>query len=143
MAFDPSSNKPTTVHEQFAQQSKTHLSRSEAAEARRTIHGMQQSYLNLKPVVTNRMMEAGKNQDLNAMKSITADLETLEKMEASITSLNNMVSSATIDTNRRTTEQERQEIRGFYSSGKYDQNDLAEQYDLSQPAISKIVKPTE
>ena len=143
MIIDPNSNKAATVNEQFAQETRTHLSRSEAAEARRTINGMQRSYLSLKPLVTNRMMEAGKNQDLNAMKRITADLEVLEQMTASIDSLNNMVSSATIDTSRRTTEQERQEIKGLYSSGTYDQNDLADQYGLSQPAISKIVKPAE
>ncbi|CED58032.1 putative DNA-binding protein (plasmid) [Aliivibrio wodanis] len=140
MAIDPTTNKPIVINEQYAQEAKTTLTRSEAAEARRTLEGMQKSYLDLRPIATNRMMEAAKKQDLTSMVAITADLESLEKMKGNIETITNMVNSAVIDTDKRTTSVERKEIRGFYNSGKYDQNDLAHQYDLSQPGISKILK---
>jgi CRISPR/Cas system endoribonuclease Cas6 (RAMP superfamily) len=129
---------PTHSIEQLYQaETRASISRSQAAEAKRSIAGMKQAYITLKPIVVNRMLQSV--NDMSAFAEAQEEIKQLEDLKSNIEKFEKIIEKTPVETPKRTTHQEQKEIRGLYETGKYLEDDLAEQYSLTQGGINKIL----
>ena len=136
--FDPNNSNSNTVETTYRQETRATLTRSQSAEAIRTIEGMKNTYVNLRPVLINKMMNVD-TSDLTSFAELQEDIKVLDGIKESIEAFERIVSDAPVETPRNSTAQEQSEIQGLYKTGRYREEDLAKQYSLTQGGVNKIL----
>jgi hypothetical protein len=131
MSFDHQATSSQSVQAE----SRT-MSRSEAAAARRNIADTSKTLMAIKhhlvsaPVTTLNATEVA--EKFIAVAELQACIEKNKDL---------LMQALPSNTGGKLSDKERQEIKGYYSTGNYTQDALAEQYQVSQGTIHNVIAP--
>lgn len=122
---------------------KAELTQSDVAKARRTVRERKETYVSMNDELNRQMREAASSGDLGAFKTIAAQAKTLEGLGSQIDEeeqvFNNISSSAPAKRQGRVSEDVKTQIHNLYHAGVSNQTQLADDYEVSQATVNKIV----
>lgn len=116
------------------------FTRADVATTRRALHDLQKQAGKLSDAIFQLAATAPHVSHL-AFKEAWEKRETLNKMQAQMVDLQAEMESILPSTSTaRLSDNERRQIKGLYATGLYTQQQLAEQYGVSQPTIGDIAR---
>lgn len=134
MSDDPKIN---IIQQQVAEQATT---RSDVATMRRSISDLKSQVDRLQGNLTATLTQP-KSMEFSNFELAWKQREELNQLHENISELESKLKQhAPSASSARLTEQERKEIRGLHSSGLYTQQQLADQYGVTQPTISDLLR---
>jgi two-component SAPR family response regulator len=129
---------PTVQVIQAAQQQS--FSRSDVATTRRAVQDLKDQTQKLSSAIL-QIAATSPNCDMEEFKTAWEQRKKLNQAQHELRSLEERIGSLLPRASTaRLTNSERKQIQGLYSSGLYTQGQLADQYGVTQPAISDITK---
>lgn len=122
---------------------KAELSTSEVAKAKRCIRERKETYEIMNDELNNQMREAALNENFNEFKNIAANAKKLEELESKIQEeedlLNHIMSKGSKKRQGKVSDEIKKEIHNLYHAGVSNQTQLADEYNVSQATVNKIV----
>lgn len=110
------------------------MSRSEVAQARRSFQEMNESLLAVERQLLHEDLRPENANEVAQRMVLASDLR--RRLQAALPVLESSMPSAG---NARLTDRERQQIQGYYATGNYTQDQLADQFQVSQSTVHNIV----
>lgn len=111
------------------------LSRADVAAARRNFEAVNQSLVDIQ-----RHLLQAPLSDLN-VNEVASQLMAAAQLRDTLKATVPLLTAALPkNTGGKLTDQERREIKGYYSTGRFTQEMLAEQYQVSQATIHNVIK---
>ena len=132
------SYKPNIVIEERVEQAQ--ITRSDVADVKRSIQTLNKQADHIRRSLDQQLTTSSRIEPnttvhiINKRNDLNMVNQQIKQLEVKLSSYMPTPSSAKLN------DKEQQEIRGLYSSGRYTQKELAEQYGVTQPTISDIVK---
>lgn len=115
-------------------------SRSDVATVKRSIRDLQKQVGRLQSNLSSQLTQ-NEQVDLDSFSKAWDNRKKLNSLNQKITELEQEISPHIPSLgNARLTEEEKRQIKGLHNSGLYTQKELADQYGVTQPAISDIVR---
>lgn len=134
MVYEP---KTSIIQQQVAEHATT---RSDVATMHRSISDLKSQVDRLRSNLGTIMIQSESMEFAN-FKSAWEKREELNRLNEDISKIEDRLKQYTPPpSSARLTEQERNEIRGLHSSGLYTQQQLADQYGVTQPTISDLLR---
>lgn len=117
------------------------ISRSDIADTTRSKQDLLKQISNLRNELTESMTNH-KITDYNEINEMYEKKNDLVKLEDQVKELYEKIDSMqpSINSNAKLTDNEVREIQGFAATGRYTQQQLAEQYGVKQPTISDVIR---
>jgi transcriptional antiterminator len=119
---------------QIVQAESRAMSRSEAAAARRNIEDMNKTLTAIKHHLVSAPVTT-----LNATEVAEKFIAVAELQECIDKNRALLMQALPSNTGGKLSDKERQEIKGYYATGNYTQDALAEQYQVSQATIHNVI----
>lgn len=115
-------------------------SRSDVATVKRSIRDLQKQVDRLQGNLSSQLTQ-NEQVDLDSFEKAWDNRKKLNSLNQKITELEQEISPHIPSLgNARLTEEEKRQIKGLHNSGLYTQKELADQYGVTQPTISDIVR---
>jgi hypothetical protein len=115
-------------------------SRSDVATVKRSIRDLQKQVGRLQSNLSSQLTQ-NEQVDLDSFSKAWDNRNKLNSLNQKITELEQEISPHIPSLgNARLTEEEKRQIKGLHNSGLYTQKELADQYGVTQPTISDIVR---
>jgi hypothetical protein len=115
-------------------------SRSDVATVKRSIRDLQKQVSRLQNNLSSQLTRQ-EQMDFTSFQQVWENREKLNSLNQKISELEQEISHHIPSLgNARLTEEEKQQIKGLHNSGLYTQKELADQYGVTQPTISDIVR---
>ena len=115
-------------------------SRSDVATVKRSIRDLQKQVSRLQNNLSSQLTRQ-EQVDYTSFQQVWANREKLNSLNQKISELEQEINHHIPSLgNARLTEEEKQQIKGLHNSGLYTQKELADQYGVTQPTISDIVR---
>ena len=115
-------------------------SRSDVATVKRSIRDLQKQVGILQGNLSSQLTQ-NEQVDLASFEKAWENRQKLNSLNQKITELEQEISPHIPSLgNARLTEEEKRQIKGLHNSGLYTQKELADQYGVTQPTISDIVR---
>lgn len=115
-------------------------SRSDVATVKRSIRDLQKQVSRLQNNLSSQLTRQ-EQVDLTLFQQVWKNREKLNSLNKKINELEQEISPHIPSLgNARLTEEEKRQIKGLHNSGLYTQKELADQYGVTQPTISDIVR---
>ena len=115
-------------------------SRSDVATVKRSIRDLQKQVGRLQSNLSSQLTQ-NEQVDLDSFSKAWDNRKKLNSLNQKITELEQEISPHIPSLgNARLTEEEKRQIKGLHNSGLYTQKELADQYGVTQPTISDIVR---
>jgi len=116
------------------------FSRSDIATTKRAVQDLKQQTQKLSGAIL-KIAATSPDCDKEAFEAAWHKRQQLNSVQQQLASIEEQISDCLPQANTaRLTEKERKEIQGLYSSGLYTQKQLADDYGVTQPTISDIIK---
>lgn len=129
--------KTSIIQQQVAERATT---RSDVATMRRSISDLKSQVNRLQNNLETTIAQS-ENMEYTTFQSAWEQRKELNQLNKTISEIKDRLKQHTpLPSNARLTEQERNEIRGLHSSGLYTQQQLADQYGVTQPTISDLLR---
>lgn len=115
-------------------------SRSDVATVKRSIRDLQKQVNRLQNNLSSQLTRQ-EQVDYTSFQQGWANREKLNSLNQKISELEQEINHHIPSLgNARLTEEEKRQIKGLHNSGLYTQKELADQYGVTQPTISDIVR---
>lgn len=115
-------------------------SRSDVATVKRSIRDLQKQVGRLQGNLSSQLTQ-NEHVDFASFEKVWENRQKLNSLNQKITELEQEISPHIPSLgNARLTEEEKRQIKGLHNSGLYTQKELADQYGVTQPTISDIVR---
>ncbi|MFC2436200.1 MAG: hypothetical protein ACFNOK_05425 [Aggregatibacter sp.] len=115
-------------------------SRSDVATVKRSIRDLQKQVSRLQNNLSSQLTRQ-EQVDLTSFQQVWENRKKLNSLNQKINELEQEISPHIPSLgNARLTEEEKRQIKGLHNSGLYTQKELADQYGVTQPTISDIVR---
>ena len=115
-------------------------SRSDVATVKRSIRDLQKQVNRLQNNLSSQLTRQ-EQMDYASFRQVWTNREKLNSLNQKISELEQEINHHIPSLgNARLTEEEKQQIKGLHNSGLYTQKELADQYGVTQPTISDIVR---
>ncbi len=137
MATEPTSNPSAVVAQQ-----QVAVTRTQVATTTRAIQDLSAQIQNAQSMLGAQMVTTPQ-MGLQEFQAAWQERDRLNQLHAQLHTLQDGLSKnmpSPSDFQVRLTDKERSEIRGLYASGLYTQQQLADQYGVTQPTIARIVE---
>jgi DNA polymerase III delta prime subunit len=122
---------------------RTELNQSDIAKARRNIRERKETYVALDDELNRQMRDAAMNGDMSTFQSVAAQAKKLNDLGRQIDSEENefesVINNAPVKRQPRVAPEVKTEIHNLYHAGVSNQTQLAEDYQVSQATVNKIV----
>lgn len=117
------------------------VTRSDVASVRRSMQDINQQIDNRRSRIDD-VLRNNRSLSYEQIKDLINNRENLNHLHTQASNLENQLVAdmPQVSSNAALSARERQEVQGLYRSGLYTQRQLADQYGVSQPAISQCTR---
>jgi len=122
--------------------SEVQVTRSDTASVRRAIQDINRQIDNRRSNIDAVLRDA-RTLDISSVTQLITERENLNQLHERSQELQNQLISNVPSSSASLSTQEKREIAGLYQSGLYTQKQLADQYGVTQSAISQSVRNNE